>query len=74
LNIDQTKFINLLLEKTNQKLSHLQNQVIILETQLQLATELNKSILDEQNSLKQEIEKLKKKKDKNVTNAEEFTN
>lgn len=55
--------MNSVLERTNAKLGQLQNQVIVLETQLQFALELNKSLQDE-------LDKAKKKKEKNT---EEFT-
>lgn len=63
LNVDQNKFMNLLIEKTNQKLGQMQNQVILLETQLQLA-------IEQYQTLQAEHEKIKKKKDKN---SEEFS-
>lgn len=63
LNVDQNKFMNLLIEKTNQKLSQMQSQVILLEAQLQLA-------IEQYHTLQAENEKLKKKKDKN---SEEFS-
>lgn len=59
MQIDQNKFYNIVLEKTNAKLSQLQNQNIVLEAQLQLAVETNKT-------LQEEIDKLKKKKDKST--------
>ena len=55
--------MNSVLERTNAKLGQLQNQVIVLETQLQFALEAN-------NSLQAELDKLKKKKEKP---SEEFT-
>lgn len=55
--------MNAVLERTNAKLGQLQNQVIVLETQLQFALELNKS-------LQEELDKAKKKKEKT---SEEFT-
>lgn len=55
--------MNLLIDKTNQKLSQMQNQVILLETQLQLA-------IEQYQTLQAEHEKIKKKKDKT---SEEFT-
>lgn len=61
MQIDQNKFMNAVVERTNQKLSQLQNQVILLETQLHFALESN-------NLLTEELEKLKKKKEK--TNQE----
>ena len=63
MNIDQHAFMNSVLERTNSKLGQLQNQVIVLETQLQFALELNKSLQDE-------LDKVKKKKEKT---SEEFT-
>ncbi len=63
MNIDQHAFMNSVLERTNAKLGQLQNQVIVLETQLQFALELNKSLQDE-------LDKVKKKKEKI---SEEFT-
>lgn len=57
MQIDQNKFMNSVLERTNAKLGQLQNQVIVLETQLQFALELNKS-------LQEELDKIKKKTSK----------
>ena len=65
MNIDQHAFMNSVLERTNAKLGQLQNQVIVLETQLQFALELNKS-------LQEELDKAKKKSSKEK-NTEEFT-
>ena len=64
MNIDQHNFMNSVLERTNAKLGQLQNQVIVLETQLQFALELNKS-------LQEELDKAKKKSSKEK-NTEEF--
>ena len=47
VEIDQTKFMNILIEKTNKKLNEMQAQVLVLETQLQLIVDLNK-VLQEQ--------------------------
>lgn len=44
MEIDQLKFMNLVMEKTNKKLNELQAQVIVLESQLQLAVDINKEI------------------------------
>ena len=67
MQIDQTKFMNLLIEKTNNKLNQANNQIIILEAQLQLAIELNKSLQDE-------LDKLKKKKEKTTqSQTEEYS-
>ena len=57
--------MNSVLERTNAKLGQLQNKVIVLETQLQFALELNKS-------LQEELDKVKKKSSKEK-NTEEFT-
>lgn len=57
--------MNAVLERTNSKLGQMQNQVIVLETQLQFALELNKS-------LQEEVDKAKKKSAKEK-NTEEFT-
>ena len=63
MEIDQIKFMNLVMEKTNKKLNELQAQVIVLEAQLQLAVEINKQLQDR-------VEKdSKQKKEKS-----EFTN
>lgn len=59
MQLDQGKFYNVVLEKTNAKLSQLQNQNIVLEAQLHLAVETNKL-------LQEELDKLKKKKDKST--------
>jgi hypothetical protein len=57
--------MNAVLERTNSKLGQMQNQVIVLETQLQFALELNKS-------LQEEVDKAKKKTAKEK-NTEEFS-
>ena len=57
MQIDQLKFMNLVLEKTNRKLNDLQAQVIVLESQLQLAAEIN-------DQLQGQIDKINKKKEK----------
>jgi len=62
VEIDQIKFMNLVMEKTNKKLNELQAQVIVLEAQLQLAVDINKQ-------LQEQAEKIKKKEPKS-----EFTN
>lgn len=57
MQIDQTKFMNAIIEKTTTKLNQVQNQVTLLEIQLQFALEQN-------DLLAAELEKLKKKKEK----------
>lgn len=63
MQIDQSKLLGVLYEKTTQKLTQVNNQVILLEAQLQLALEANQQ-------LQAEIEKSKKKKEKP---SEEFS-
>ena len=53
MQIDQNKFVNLVMEKTNQKLNEMQARVIVLEAQLQLAVEAA-------DALQKELEKVKK--------------
>lgn len=60
MEIDQNRFANLVIEKTNAKLNQLQNQVIVLESQLQLAVEANKH-------LKGDLDKINKRKTKTTT-------
>lgn len=62
MNLDQAKLINLVIEKSTKKISDLQSQVIILEAQLQLLTEMHEQ-------LKEQVEKVKKKEAKS-----EFSN
>lgn len=57
MNLDQAKLINLVIEKSTKKISDLQSQVIILEAQLQLLTELN-------SQLQEQADKVKKKEPK----------
>ena len=57
MQIDQLKFMNLVMEKTNRKLNELQSQVIVLESQLQLAAEIN-------DQLQGQLDKINKKKEK----------
>lgn len=56
MEIDQVKFMNLVMEKTNKKLNELQAQVVVLEAQLQLAVEAH-------NALEAQLDKINKKKD-----------
>ena len=48
---DQNKFFNVVIDKTNQKLNSFQAQVIVLESQLQMA-------VDERDAYKNYVEKL----------------
>lgn len=47
MQLDNMKFMNLVMEKTNKKLNELQAQVIVLESQLQLAVEVNQELKDQ---------------------------
>ena len=67
MEIDQNKFMNLVMEKTNKKLNDLQAQTIVLEAQLQLAIELNSQLQDQ-------ISKYNKKKDKTDIETSSFQN
>ena len=62
MEIDQIKFMNLVMEKTNKRLNEMLAQVIVLESQLQLVVEAN-------NKLTEDLNKLNKKEKKT-----EFTN
>jgi dynactin complex subunit len=59
MQLDQAKFMNLVMEKTNKKLNELQAQVIVLESQLQLAVDVNQEL---KNQLDKQ-ERLQKKKE-----------
>ena len=67
MEIDQNKFMNLVMEKTNKKLNDLQAQTIVLEAQLQLAVEINSQLQDQ-------ISKYNKKKDKTDIETSNFQN
>jgi len=62
MEIDQVRFMNLVMEKTNKRLNEMLSQVIVLEAQLQLVVEAN-------GKLTEDISKLSKKEKKT-----EFTN
>ena len=62
MEIDQVRFMNLVMEKTNKRLNEMLSQVIVLEAQLQLVVETN-------NKLTEDINKFSKKEKKT-----EFTN
>ena len=47
VEIDQAKFMTIIMEKTNKKLNEMQAQVLVLETQLQLVVDVNKSLQDQ---------------------------
>jgi hypothetical protein len=56
MQLDNVQFMNLVMEKTNNKLNELQARVIVLEAQLQLAVDIN-------NSLREQLDKIPKKKE-----------
>lgn len=51
VEIDQAKFMTIIMEKTSKKLNECQAQVLILETQLQLVVELNKELQEQLNNI-----------------------
>jgi predicted nucleic acid-binding Zn-ribbon protein len=50
MEVNAEKFMNLVVEKTTQKMQAFQGQVIVLEAQLQLALEQIKQLQDELNN------------------------
>lgn len=68
MQIDQNKFMSVLLDKTSDKMNQLQVQVLVLESQLALAVDVSKEkdlIIE---SLQKEIEKSSTKKKSEFTN------
>jgi hypothetical protein len=57
MEIDQIKFMNLVMEKTNKKLNEMLAQVIVLESQLQLVVEANNKLTDDLNKLNKKEKK-----------------
>ena len=51
VEIDQAKFMNIIMEKTNKKLNEVQAQVLVLETQLQLVVDLNANLQEQLNKI-----------------------
>ena len=51
VEIDQAKFMTIIMDKTNKKLNEMQAQVLILETQLQLVVDLNKELQEQLNKI-----------------------
>ena len=51
VEIDQAKFMTIIMEKTNKKLNEMQAQVLVLETQLQLVVDLNKDLQEQLNKI-----------------------
>lgn len=63
MQIDNNKFMNLVMEKTNKRMNELQAQVIVLEAQLALAVDIN-------TELKEQIDKLDKISKKKETKSD----
>jgi len=61
MEIDKAKLLNTVIERSNAKLAELQQQVIFLESQLQLVLEANSAL---KKQLDDTIEKVKKKESK----------
>lgn len=61
MEIDKAKLLNTVIERSNAKLAELQQQVIFLESQLQLVLEANTAL---KKQLDDTIEKVKKKESK----------
>jgi hypothetical protein len=57
MEIDQIKFMNLVMEKTNKRLNEMLAQVIVLESQLQLVVETNNKLTDDLNKLNKKEKK-----------------
>lgn len=57
MEIDQIKFMNLVMEKTNKRLNEMLSQVIVLESQLQLVVEANNKLTDDLNKLSKKEKK-----------------
>ena len=51
VEIDQAKFMTIIMEKTNKKLNEMQAQVLVLETQLQLVVDLNTNLQEQLNKI-----------------------
>ena len=51
VEIDQAKFMTIIMEKTNKKLNEMQAQVLVLETQLQMVVDLNKELQEQLNKI-----------------------
>lgn len=51
VEIDQAKFMTVIMEKTNKKLNEVQAQVLVLETQLQLVVDLNTNLQEQLNKI-----------------------
>ena len=57
MEIDKNKLLNTLVERSNLKINELNAQVLLLESQLQIALEINKT-------LQEQLDKTKKKESK----------
>ena len=57
MEIDQLKFMNLVMDKTNKRLNEALAQVIVLESQLQLVVEANTKLTEELTKLNKKDKK-----------------
>ena len=57
MEIDQVRFMNVVMEKTNKRLNEMLSQVIVLESQLQLAVEINNKLLEDLNKINKKEKK-----------------
>ena len=57
MEIDQARFMNVVMEKTNKRLNEMLSQVIVLESQLQLAVEINNKLLEDLNKFNKKEKK-----------------
>ena len=72
---DQSKFFNVVIDKTNQKLNSFQAQVIVLESQLQMAADERdayKNLVEKLSSQNYNIEEVNKFKDSYVILQEQL--
>ena len=57
MEIDQLKFMNLVMDKTNKRLNEALAQVIVLESHLQLVVEANTKLTEELTKLNKKVKK-----------------
>lgn len=57
MELDQNKFMSLVMEKTNKKLNEATAQLIVLESQLQMAVEINTRLQEQLKELEKKTSK-----------------
>lgn len=57
MELDQNKFMSLVMEKTNKKLNEATAQLIVLESQLQMAVEINTRLQEQLKELDKKTSK-----------------